>query len=927
MRPLRLELEGFTSFRNRAEASFEDADLFVLTGPTGAGKSSLIDAMVFALYGAVPRYDHRGLVAPVVNQRKMQARVRLDFEAGGREYAAVRVVRRLPSGGATTKEAVLERKTEGGRTETLARTADEVTRRVEEDVVGLGLEHFTKCVVLPQGRFATFLRAKPATRQDLLVQLLGLDLYNRVRAAAGERHRELDRRRLAIGERLDSDFARATPEAVAEARERVAALEELQELARSFRERMDELSEVRREARERLERARALADALARVRVPEGLVELADEVRRAGAAFREADQALERAAREREEAADARSALPERSELEAVRQRRRELAAVEDRSTSSTETLDGAERALERAREAEDEAEKRRAEAKAALETLPDGGELDRVRERRRELERVERRHERASAEAAAAADRSERAEDRARIAQAEAGAANRALAKLRADRSAADLARRLEVGEDCPVCLRPVEALPELDGPEDLSAAERALETAEAEAAEAQEDRRRRDVERAEAHAALGQRTAERARLRIALRDAPTLERAAALLDAIGEARERLERADAALGDARRARERRAEAHASARAVADADAERRRALAEALAQAPRASEVEARLAEIEEADRTLDGANRAEKARRRERGEALEAVRALESRDREAWRRCRAARDTVAELEPPSADDDDLAAFWERLDAWSRERLTERRDAARAADARLREIEDERGELADRTIAACGDRGLEIEEPETLATACAEALGDARRRLRAAEERCDERRRLAEELERVAGRGRVAKALGVHLSATGFGRWLQNQVLRLLVVGASERLLELSSGQYSLDLDARNEFLVVDRLNGDERRPARTLSGGETFLASLALALSLATEVASHRTAGGSKLEALFLDEGFGALDPETLDVAAASIERLGADRMVGLVTHVPELASRIPVQYQVAKTAAGSTVRRVEA
>jgi exonuclease SbcC len=100
----------------------------------------------------------------------------------------------------------------------------------------------------------------------------------------------------------------------------------------------------------------------------------------------------------------------------------------------------------------------------------------------------------------------------------------------------------------------------------------------------------------------------------------------------------------------------------------------------------------------------------------------------------------------------------------------------------------------------------------------------------------------------------------------------------------------------------------------------------ARTLSGGETFLASLALALALAEQVA--RTGqGAAHLESLFLDEGFGTLDADTLDVVAAAMEDLGAGgRMVGLVSHVPELAERVPVRFDVRRGPRGSTVERVE-
>ena len=80
MRPARLELEGFTSFRERTVVDFEGVELFALSGPTGAGKSSVIDAMIFTLYGTVPRLGDERQVAPVVSQGRTQARVRLDFD-------------------------------------------------------------------------------------------------------------------------------------------------------------------------------------------------------------------------------------------------------------------------------------------------------------------------------------------------------------------------------------------------------------------------------------------------------------------------------------------------------------------------------------------------------------------------------------------------------------------------------------------------------------------------------------------------------------------------------------------------------------------------------------------------------------------------------------------------------------------------------
>jgi DNA repair protein SbcC/Rad50 len=158
---------------------------------------------------------------------------------------------------------------------------------------------------------------------------------------------------------------------------------------------------------------------------------------------------------------------------------------------------------------------------------------------------------------------------------------------------------------------------------------------------------------------------------------------------------------------------------------------------------------------------------------------------------------------------------------------------------------------------------------------------------------------------------------------LAVELSARRLIDYLQSEALRLLCLAGSRHLLELSEGTYRLDYDG-DEFHVLDAENGDERRHVRTLSGGETFLASLSLALALAEQVRSLAVTDRAPLESLFLDEGFGALDPETLERVAGAIQHLGSEgRMVGVVTHVRELANELPVRIEVERADRGSRLR----
>ncbi|HEX7747052.1 MAG TPA: SMC family ATPase, partial [Micromonosporaceae bacterium] len=199
MRPLRLDMAGFTVFREETTVDFTDADFFVLVGPTGSGKSTVLDAICFVLYGAVPRWGGTRGLTNALAPSAAEARVRLVFESAGARYVATRVVRRDGRGAVKTTSAGLQLMPAGfdvtrldtGLTpddlgEVVAGTPGEMDQAVL-DAVGLPYEQFTTCVVLPQGQFADFLHAKPATRQQILVNLLGLGVYEEIQKKAAAR--------------------------------------------------------------------------------------------------------------------------------------------------------------------------------------------------------------------------------------------------------------------------------------------------------------------------------------------------------------------------------------------------------------------------------------------------------------------------------------------------------------------------------------------------------------------------------------------------------------------------------------------------------------------------------------------------------------------------------------------------------------------
>ena len=274
--------------------------------------------MVFALYGCVPRLDQRA-VAPIISLGRNEARVQLDFTIGGDEYSAVRVVRRTKTG-ATTKEARLE----GSDGAVLAGNERELTGEVER-LLGLRYDHFTTCVVLPQGEFARFLQAADKERQKLLVSLLDLGLYQRMARRANERE-QTARQRASVAATLLDKLAFATPEALTAAEDRVNRLTELRTEMEAVGPELDELRHAEAAAVTEATKAHEEADLLACVIAPEQIG--SDGASRAAhVALADAEAEAERAAVAEAEAAKALVALAPRSALEKAVQAHTDHAA------------------------------------------------------------------------------------------------------------------------------------------------------------------------------------------------------------------------------------------------------------------------------------------------------------------------------------------------------------------------------------------------------------------------------------------------------------------------------------------------------------------------------------------------------------------------------------------------------------------------
>jgi len=203
MRPVRLELQGFTCYREKQVVDFTSLGVFAIAGPTGSGKSSLLDAITFALYGKVPRLGGQNL-DEFISLGASRASVVLDFDMQGERF---RVVRSMPRSGA--KRAQVEQITDGAE-KALGDGVGEVNEKVRA-LLGLDYEAFIQSVLLPQGDFARFLKSNPKDQQKILRDLLRLGIYEKMRERAANEARELAGSIEAARTLLEGPYAQATP--------------------------------------------------------------------------------------------------------------------------------------------------------------------------------------------------------------------------------------------------------------------------------------------------------------------------------------------------------------------------------------------------------------------------------------------------------------------------------------------------------------------------------------------------------------------------------------------------------------------------------------------------------------------------------------------------------------------------------------------
>jgi exonuclease SbcC len=986
MRLHRLSVRAFGPFADTAQVDFDalsDAGLFLLGGPTGAGKTCILDAVCFALYGHVPGARGTKALKSQHAEAGQTPEVVLDFGIGARRFAVHRTpewTRRKRSGsGLRVMHATASlTETTDGQDRLVSSRAQEVGHEIA-DLMGMTASQFTQVAMLPQGEFQRFLRASSQERHDVLQQLFRTERFSRIeewvhdhsrdlRRRADERQRAVQRLLDALADRCEltlpepydaAGLGTAHPDQVVGwARDRLADVARRLEAARKEHDdasaafdaarvahaetsRIAELVDRRDRAHADLlrldeqsgemEQAVAALDADARARVCAPLIAVCDETR-------EAVQTL--SARRQGACADL-DAIDE-VELQALRddlgERVAALRAVLPRERAGQEA--------EQAREAVElehatltaslrELERQRAELPERLARARDRLATARVDASRRDavlsaLAAARDRHRAAAAvpPQRAQVDRLRHARQNARDVAADAREALHEVVARRLAGIAAELASALDDGRPCPVCGSE-------DHPEPATPSTDAVSDAEQTAANEHYDRARAALE-----AATRRHTDAETKLAELMTAAGHTDEAASLaeMEALSAELAAAETATAGLEATA------AEIETLAAQCADAD----RKMVEVGAELARTSESMARHADA--ACRAAD--------------EVAQAALGLPDRPLADLISDLSARREVVQRALTSSEE--LAAAHQAHDeAASRAaRLAGRQGFSGTDSARAAVLDPERRQPLQETVQAHANATARaravLDDPE-VAGACAEqaaGLADAEHAVAEADDRLDTSRRamlrqgqgaeavasLCERLEAavdlwapIRDRAVATEAMAKLVRGMGHENALQMRLsayalaarLDQVVDAANERLAHMRDQRYLLrrtgqaarrNAQAGLDLEVLDQWTGETRAPS-TLSGGETFVVSLALALGLADVVGQE--AGGAQIDTLFVDEGFGSLDADTLDDVMDRLDALRAGgRTVGVVSHVTELRNRIPTQVQVDKGRSGSTV-----
>ncbi len=922
MTPLKLELSGFTCFKEKTVINFDEVELFAISGPTGSGKSTLLDAMTYALYGQTPRLGSKGLDA-LMTPTATQLSVQFEFRAQSGTYRATRTLDKKPSGKIDPNVRVEQLIEASWKVFSETEKIKEANTKLEH-LVGLDYDGFTRAILLPQGAFDEFLRGDLTKRRDLLVNLLNLDKVQEMQQEAGQRAKVAESQIKNISDRLEQEYAGATPERRREladalenlTAERDALTKQQENLTKevkaldALKSLFDERAKVQKtleelktrephiiQERERLERARKVEYLLPQVRQLEQLTLKLSTLQGALESKRLGQEKIQQSfgqvktefemlqAKQSQRLPDIDEQLMGLSKfaplLEQLKSRGGSLSLASQTSDAvysevAWEEVQNQIAKIPLLKQTERAATEGERDTLEAFQKLQATQQLVQGQEQQLTTLTDEGKKTREAFNSADVAYKQAEIRDRAALVR-----------------------EHLHEGEACPVCEQIVQSLPPKVESKATALKQRRDEL------EAQVEQMRSSYQEVKANL-----SANKERL---VEQEKNVERLTVKRDEakqnLGQFKEVFEgELDSRLLEPSLQTKKRSLLVALAKQISEQTggvdvAEMQTRLQQEkqeLTSKVKTAETSFRQAEKELDRLETELVTLAKQAAETtaEYGSSNEAVRSLMTKANFA---------SLEDVKQAGLSEVQMKTVEAHLNSYqSQKEASERRDVELQA------------QLSGKTFDELHYQSLHDDMKQTASrlSEIQKQLGAAERDLKEIDRMLEKAKSLREEKARLVKAYEAYHQLSMDLRGNQFQDFLLNQMQSKLAARASHIIREVTEKRYDLRL-IDSEYHVFDSWAG-ETRSSKTLSGGETFIASLALALAL-----SDILAGNKALGALFLDEGFGTLDAETLESVAEVLEHLSSEgRMVGLITHVQALAERLPARLVVTKHSDGSTV-----
>lgn len=1006
MRSLELELENFTSFRSRQTLNFSELDLFAITGPTGAGKTSLLDAITFALYGNVARFGKDAKASQIVSQGKDNLKVGFRFEVRGVEY---RVTRSWRNRGKTEKNDVVLEKLNNDKWEKLETKEKSVTKRVEE-IVGMDFEKFTRVILLPQGKFDEFIKGRKDKRREILRDLAGFEVFERMRKQASEQAKIL-KNEYEVLERQQNDLQLPSDSEIIEKKQDLAIIEEqipkLNEEVLKAQKKLDQAEELLK----KIKRLSQLQDDLGKL-ATEGveIKNLTLQLQQAQAADRIKDNyALVKTVRDKDKKAQA-AVVSVRESLNQVKQelekQKKKLDEIEthqqeispqikireealnsaksyeqQRQQCQTELEGVKQKQLQRKKYLVDQAKllnnteiklivvkKQAQEAEAEIKQYSPGGKRleqlqqvspllnnwEIIREQtiksrqkleKRVLEKQKYQNNYQEATANLQKVQSSRQETQRLLQEAE--ITNNLVTQ---NNHVAALRLNLHNDDDCPVCNgtyleSKLLSLPEvkLIDTTELSAqyetvekeqkvAEQALTKAETNLENSKKNELESQKELEENQTKLAEL---RQQINIFLQTenwkVNELNQEVSLLkqNDIRYNEELIKQKDAASLVIQIEQALQSAKHTHATALLEYET----ATQEVESRQKQLQEVEIKLRELTDGKTYTELQAELEKDKQKLEKQLQEATKSYqtvektliqyETQNNEASKFAEEISIQKSELEKNwqvaliSAEFTEESfikaqADFEQQTDWQKQ-ITDYNTNKVKLETQVEEV---KSQIENRTTDESNINSLhnaKINTEKQLKEG-QDKLANLKAWMKELESKQKQTEKLKLQLSQVKEQADTYSILSRNLQSNEFQAYILEHLETELVTRATNVLQDLTDSRYVLTIQD-GDYYIEDNWNGGESRRVQTLSGGETFATSLSMALAL-----SEKLSMGTELGSLFLDEGFGTLDAETLETVHQILESLRQqDRLIGVITHVKALGERLP-QVKVLKSPEGS-------